>query len=204
MYTKFLKRTGDFLIALIALTLLLPVFIFILIFLTFANRGKPFFYQHRPGYKERIFRIIKFRTMNDRKDMSGDLLPDNQRLTSIGAFIRKTSLDEIPQLLNVIKGDMSIIGPRPLLIRYLPFYTDHERKRHSVRPGITGLAQVSGRNLLPWEERLALDVEYVQNLSFALDCTILVKTFQRVLTSKDVVADPQSVMIDLDEYRKKT
>jgi len=204
MYTRFLKRTGDFLIALLAFVLLSPVFVLILVFLTFANRGKPFFYQSRPGYNERIFRIIKFRTMNDRTDADGNLLPDNQRLTRVGTWVRKTSLDEIPQLLNVIKGDMSIIGPRPLLIRYLPFYTDRERKRHSVRPGITGLAQVSGRNLLHWEERLALDVEYVNSLSFALDCTILLKTFQRVLTSKDVVADPQSVMIDLDEYRKKT
>ena len=204
MYTRFLKRTGDFLIALLAFVLLSPVFVLILVFLTFANRGKPFFYQSRPGYNERIFRIIKFRTMNDRTDADGNLLPDNQRLTRVGTWVRKTSLDEIPQLLNVIKGDMSIIGPRPLLIRYLPFYTDRERKRHSVRPGITGLAQVSGRNLLHWEERLALDVEYVDSLSFALDCTILLKTFQRVLTSKDVVADPQSVMIDLDEYRKKT
>ena len=204
MYTRFLKRTGDFLIALLAFVLLSPVFVLILVFLTFANRGKPFFYQSRPGYNERIFRIIKFRTMNDRTDTNGNLLPDNQRLTRVGTWVRKTSLDEVPQLLNVIKGDMSIIGPRPLLIRYLPFYTDRERKRHSVRPGITGLAQVSGRNLLHWEERLALDVEYVNSLSFALDCTILLKTFQRVLTSKDVVADPQSVMIDLDEYRKKT
>ncbi len=168
-----------------------------------ANKGKPFFVQERPGKNEKIFSIVKFKTMNDLTDDQGNLLPDRERLTPVGSFVRKTSLDELPQLINVIKGEMSFIGPRPLLIRYLPFYKEEERKRHSIRPGITGLAQVSGRNLLNWDDRLGLDVEYVKQVSFILDLKIVLRTIKNVLTSKDIAVDPQSVMIDLDDERRK-
>ena len=145
---------------------------------------------------------MKFKTMNDKKDDEGNLLPDARRLTKVGVFIRKTSLDEIPQLINVIKGDMSIIGPRPLMIRYLPFYTDKEQLRHTVKPGITGLAQVNGRNSLKWDERLALDVVYVENFSFRQDLKILYKTFLKVIISEDTIANPESIMKNLDDERK--
>ena len=170
----------------------------VMIGLWFANNGKPFFYQLRPGKGERIFRIIKFKTMNDRCDANGQLLPDAERLTKIGAFVRKTSLDEIPQLLNVLKGDMSLIGPRPLLVKYLPYYSKREQLRHTVRPGITGLAQVNGRNKLNWDDRLELDAQYVENLSFLLDIKILFRTIINVLLRKDIAVG----YIDLDDYRK--
>jgi len=202
VYRLVFKRAVDFLGALILLVLLLPAFIVITLLLTFNNKGTPFFTQKRPGKKERIFRIFKFKTMNDLKDKQGILLPDSQRLTKIGRMIRKTSLDEIPQLINVLKGDMSFIGPRPLLIKYLPFYTAQEKKRHTIRPGITGLAQVSGRNFLNWDDRLAKDIIYIENLSVQLDFKIFIKTITNVLGSKDVVVDTNSVMQDLDEYRK--
>ena len=170
----------------------------VMVGLWFANNGKPFFYQLRPGKGERIFRIIKFKTMNDRCDANGQLLPDAERLTKIGAFVRKTSLDEIPQLLNVLKGDMSVIGPRPLLVKYLPYYSKREQLRHTVRPGITGLAQVNGRNKLNWDDRLELDAQYVENLSFLLDIKILFRTIINVLLRKDIAVG----YIDLDDYRK--
>lgn len=188
--------------ALMLLIVLFPVFVVVALILAVNNRGSVFFIQKRPGKNERIFKIFKFKTMNDLKDENGSLLPDAKRLTPIGKIIRKTSLDELPQLLNVLKGDMSFIGPRPLLIRYLPFYKENEKMRHSVRPGITGLAQVSGRNLLHWDDRLAMDVEYVNKLSFNLDVKIVFKTLQGIIVSKDVVVDPQSVMINLDDERR--
>jgi len=157
MYKNFFKRVFDFLAAFFGLLLLSPIFIIVMIGLAFANQGKPFFFQARPGKGERVFKIIKFKSMNDKKDANGNLLSDAERLTPVGAFVRKTSLDEIPQLINILKGDMSLIGPRPLLVAYLPFYTDREKLRHTVRPGITGLAQVNGRNTINWDERLALD-----------------------------------------------
>ncbi len=202
MYSLFIKRIFDFTVALTLLLLIAPIFIGISVFLAIANRGKPFFVQKRPGKNEKIFSIIKFKTMNDLTDEKGELLPDKDRLTTVGSFVRKTSLDELPQLINVLKGEMSFIGPRPLLIRYLPYYKETERLRHSIRPGITGLAQVSGRNLLNWDDRLGLDVDYVNNLSFVLDLKIILKTIQSVITSKDVVVDPQSVMINLDDERQ--
>lgn len=201
MYTLFFKRIFDFLGAFILLLLITPIFIFITFFLMIANSGKPFFVQKRPGKNERIFSIIKFKTMNDRTDDNGKLLSDKERLTRIGSFVRKTSLDEIPQLINVLKGDMSFIGPRPLLTMYLPYYREEEKLRHTIRPGITGLAQVSGRNLLKWDDRLAMDIKYVKELSLLLDIKIIIKTVQNVLTSKDVVVDPQSVMLNLKEER---
>ncbi|MBM0650187.1 sugar transferase [Capnocytophaga genosp. AHN8471] len=198
MYKKIIKPALDFLIALIVFILLSPIFVVVTVGLWFANGGKPFFYQLRPGKGERIFKIIKFKTMNDRRDAKGQLLPDAERLTKIGTFVRKTSLDEIPQLLNVLKGDMSLIGPRPLLVKYLPYYSKREQLRHTVRPGITGLAQVNGRNKLNWDDRLELDAQYVENLSFLLDIKILFRTIVNVLLRKDIAVG----YIDLDDYRK--
>ncbi|MFC5045340.1 sugar transferase [Aquimarina hainanensis] len=203
MYKFYVKRGIDFVFAFVLILLLFPVFLVVFILLSIANKGYPFFVQRRPGKGEKIFSIIKFRTMNNKKDAEGNLLPDKDRLTTIGKFVRKTSLDEIPQLFNVLKGDMSFIGPRPLLIRYLPYYHENERKRHAVLPGITGLAQVSGRNVLAWDKRLALDVTYVENISFLLDVKIIISTVVKVIASKDVVVDPNSVIVDLDEYRKE-
>lgn len=202
MYKKFFKRKIDFLAAFFGLILLSPLFIFIMIGLFFANQGKPFFFQIRPGKGERNFKIIKFKTMNDKKDENGNLLSDAKRLTKIGSFVRKTSLDEIPQLINILLGDMSLIGPRPLLIKYLPYYTEEERMRHSVRPGITGLAQINGRNTVRWTERLAFDVVYVKNLNFLLDLEIFFKTIQKVIKSENIIIDPESIMQNLDDERK--
>ena len=176
MYSNYLKRSIDFIAALLGLVILSPIFILVMLGLSIANNGKPFFFQLRPGKDERIFRIIKFKTMNDKKDEHGNLLPDAKRLTPIGKFIRKTSLDEIPQLINVLKGDMSLIGPRPLLPEYLPLYSEEQKKRHFVRPGITGWAQVNGRNAISWEKKFEYDVWYVEHISFSLDIKILFKT----------------------------
>lgn len=203
MYNLFIKRSFDILISFGMLTVLSPLFIIVTVLLLFANKGKVFFFQKRPGKNERTFSIIKFKTMTDERDDEGMILPDKARLTAAGKFVRKTSLDEIPQLINILKGDMSLIGPRPLLLRYLPYYTEEERKRHAVLPGITGLAQVSGRNHLNWDERLAKDLEYIEHMSFALDAKIFFQTIKNVLSSKDVAIDPQSLMLSLDEYRKK-
>jgi len=201
MYRYFFKRVLDFFSALVLLILLSPLCVIITVVLFIANQGAPFFVQKRPGKNEKIFSIIKFKTMNDKKDADGNLLTDTERLTPLGIFIRKTSLDEIPQLINVLKGDMSFIGPRPLLIEYLPYYKDEEKKRHSIRPGITGLAQVSGRNLLNWDDRLAKDISYVEDISFKTDFIIFIKTINSVITSKDIVVDPHSVMLNLQEER---
>ncbi|SFR48457.1 Sugar transferase involved in LPS biosynthesis (colanic, teichoic acid) [Robiginitalea myxolifaciens] len=201
MYRKYFKRLIDLLISASMLLILSPILLLISILLYFANSGSVFFRQERPGKGEKIFRIIKFKTMNDKRDGEGKLLPDSKRLTPVGRIIRKTSLDEVPQLINVFKGDMSLIGPRPLLPKYLPFYTEKERLRHTVLPGITGLAQVSGRNLLDWDERLQKDAEYVEKLSFPLDIKIIIQTVINVIRSKDNVADPSSIMLDLDEQR---
>lgn len=189
MYKNFLKRIFDFLLALIAFTIALPVSALVTMFLAIATRGNPFFLQPRPGKKGKIFRVIKFKTMNDEKDEKGILLPDEKRLTTIGKFVRKTSLDEIPQLLNVIKGDMSLVGPRPLLVEYLPLYNDIQKKRHEVRPGITGWAQVNGRNTITWEKKFEYDVWYVENLSFKLDLKIIFLTIQKVIKSEGISAN---------------
>ncbi len=191
MYKLFFKRVIDFLIALIALLLLSPIFFIVLILLAIYNAGKPFFFQERPGKNEKIFKVIKFKTMNDKKDSNGELLPDSVRLTKFGKFVRKTSLDEIPQLLNVLKGDMSLIGPRPLLVEYLPRYNDEQKRRHSVRPGITGLAQVNGRNAISWKKKFQYDVEYVDNLSFFLDVKIFFMTFLKVFKSEGINEEGQ-------------
>lgn len=186
MYRKFIKRIFDFSIALIGLICLSPVFIIVTIGLYFANQGKPFFFQERPGLNDKIFYIIKFKTMNDKKDADGKLLPDADRLTPIGSFVRKTSLDEIPQLINVLKGDMAIIGPRPLRTYYLPLYSEVQKTRHHVRPGITGWAQVNGRNAISWTKKFELDVYYVNNISFALDFKIFFMTIKKVFIREGI------------------
>lgn len=201
MYKLFLKRLFDFIIAFIAFIVLSPIFVIITISLYFSNKGKPFFFQNRPGLHEKAFKIIKFKSMNDDKDSSGKLLSDSERLTKVGAFVRKTSLDEIPQLLNVINGDMSLVGPRPLLMSYLPYYTEKEKIRHNVRPGITGLAQVNGRNTINWDDRLRLDTEYVENLTFSNDVKILIQTIKNVINRKDIVVVPSKLYMTLDKYR---
>ncbi|MCR9263398.1 MAG: sugar transferase [Flavobacteriaceae bacterium] len=202
MYKLFFKRFLDLVLSIFGFILLFPVFLLIWFILLFVNQGKPFFLQPRPGKNEAIFSIIKFKTMKDTKDGNGKLLPDELRVTKFGTFLRKSSLDEIPQLISIIKGDMSLIGPRPLRVRYLPYYTEAEKIRHTVRPGITGLAQISGRNLLDWDKRLQKDIEYVNNLSFILDMQIFVKTAIKVLFRKDVALDSESGMIDFDVLRK--
>lgn len=176
------------------LLLLSPIFIVVFITLFIANNGKPFFFQSRPGLHEKIFKIIKFRSMNDKKDKNGKLLPDEDRLTKVGLFVRKTSLDEIPQLLNVLKGDMSLIGPRPLLISYLPLYNEEQKKRHLIKPGITGWAQVNGRNAISWQQKFAYDVWYVENCSFLLDCKILWMTFLKVVKREDISSATSATM----------
>lgn len=192
MYKNYLKRLFDFLAAFFGLLVLSPLFIVVMIGLYVANQGKPFFFQARPGLNERIFKIIKFKTMNDKKDAQGNLLPDADRLTKIGAFVRKTSLDEIPQLINVLKGDMSLIGPRPLRTYYLPLYNEVQKTRHTVRPGITGWAQVNGRNAISWTKKFELDVYYVNNISFALDLKIFFLTIKKVIVREGIAADGQA------------
>lgn len=189
MYKTFFKRVIDFTVALIALLVISPIFLLLIVFLAIANDGKPFFVQRRPGRNGKIFSIIKFKTMNDRKDTAGNLLSDAERLTKVGAFVRKTSLDEIPQLLNVVKGDMSLIGPRPLLVQYLPLYNDFQKNRHNVRPGITGWAQINGRNAISWEKKFEYDVWYVNNISLLLDIKIVLLTIKKVFISEGINAD---------------
>jgi lipopolysaccharide/colanic/teichoic acid biosynthesis glycosyltransferase len=203
MYKLFLKRVVDLVIAVTLMILFLPLFLVIMVVLSISNNGSAFFTQIRPGKGERMFKILKFKSMNDKVDAEGNFLPDIQRLTTVGKIIRKTSLDELPQLINVIKGDMSLIGPRPLLPRYLPFYSEEEKLRHTIRPGITGWAQVNGRNLSSWQVRLKEDVYYVKNLSPLLDLKIVIATIKNVLSAKDVVVDPQGSMEALDVERKK-
>jgi lipopolysaccharide/colanic/teichoic acid biosynthesis glycosyltransferase len=189
MYQKIGKPIIDFTAALAVLILLFPLLFLLTILLFFANGASPFFIQARPGKKERVFHIIKFKTMHDAKNEKGELLPDNERLTRLGHLVRKTSLDELPQLINVLKGDMSLIGPRPLLPEYLSLYNEEQQKRHQVKPGITGWAQVNGRNAISWEKKLAYDVWYVEHISFLLDVKIVLKTIKKVLVSEGVSAD---------------
>ncbi|RZK26546.1 MAG: sugar transferase [Flavobacterium sp.] len=194
MYRIILKRLFDFVLSLLGFLFILPIFLLVLIGLYFANQGKPFFIQQRPGKNGIVFKIIKFKTMNDKKDGNGNLLSDAERLTSIGRFVRKTSLDEIPQLINVIKGDMSLIGPRPLLTQYLSLYNDFQNRRHEVRPGITGWAQINGRNAIGWDKKFELDVWYVDNISFLLDMKIIVLTIKKVFISEGISQEGQMTM----------
>lgn len=203
MYRYCIKRILDIIISGIALLLLSPVFL-ILAILVRTKLGSPvIFHQERPGYREQIFTLCKFRTMTDERDENGELLPDACRLTPFGSFLRKTSMDELPELWNIFKGDMSLIGPRPLLVGYLPYYTERERLRHTVRPGLTGLSQVSGRNFLDWDERLAKDVEYVEHLSFLMDVKVFFRTIAVVFHSEDVSVDSEAVECYLWEIREK-
>ena len=188
IYRKYIKRILDFIGALIMLIVLSPLLLVVTVWLHFANKGAgAFFTQERPGKDERIFKLYKFKSMTDERDAEGNLLPDGKRLTPVGRFIRKTSLDELPQLWNVLKGDMSFIGPRPLLVQYLPYYSERERKRHCVLPGISGLAQVSGRKCISWDRKLELDVYYVENISFLLDLRICFTTLKKVLSQENVL-----------------
>ncbi|WP_289021532.1 sugar transferase [uncultured Salegentibacter sp.] len=186
MYKHFLKKIFDFFIAFTALLVFSPLLIPVTILLALANAGKPFFFQKRPGKNGQIFNIIKFKTMTDERDTDGQLLPDEKRLTAVGKFVRKTSIDEIPQLINVLKGDMSLIGPRPLLPQYLSLYSERQKKRHDVKPGITGWAQVNGRNAISWTKKFEYDVWYVENLSFALDVKIIFRTIKKVVISEGI------------------
>jgi len=186
LYPKLFKPLIDLVLSLIAFIILSPVFLIVIILLIIANNGRAFFLQARPGKNGTIFKVVKFKTMNDKKDENGKLLPDEKRLTPIGSFIRKTSLDEIPQLLNVIKGDMSLIGPRPLLVEYLPLYNDIQKKRHDVRPGITGWAQVNGRNAISWNQKFEYDIWYVNNLNALLDLKIIFMTIAKVFKSEGI------------------
>ena len=187
-----LKIILDKVVGILLLIIVCPIFLIVLLLLSFANSGKPFFTQLRPGKNGDIFRIIKFKTMNDKKDENGELYPDDIRLTTIGKIVRKTSLDELPQLLNVIKGDMSFVGPRPLLPEYLPLYSKEQARRHEVKPGITGWAQVNGRNAISWQEKFKLDVWYVDHQSFILDLKILFKTVKKVFISEGISAEGQA------------
>ncbi|MEH6538369.1 MAG: sugar transferase [Psychroserpens sp.] len=196
MYRRIIKPLFDILAASIGLVLLFPIFAITWLVLLSKNQGKAFFYQERPGKNERIFKIIKFKTMNDKTDATGELLPPSERLTKTGIFVRKYSLDEIPQLLNVIKGDMSIIGPRPLLIRYLPRYNDFQQQRHDIKPGITGWAQVNGRNAISWEQKFKYDVWYVKNMSLALDLKILFLTVYKVFKKEGIYSVENDIVPD--------
>lgn len=194
MYKNYFKRLFDFFAALFGLLLFSPIFIVVMIGLYVANQGKPFFFQARPGKNERIFKIIKFKTMNDKKDAQGNLLSDADRLTKIGSFVRKSSLDEIPQLINVLKGDMSLIGPRPLLPQYLPLYNENQKRRHQVRPGITGWAQVNGRNAISWKKKFELDVWYVDHISLTFDLKIFFLTIKKVVVREGISQEGQVTM----------
>lgn len=202
MYRCFFKRFFDFWIALIALVCISPILLVVTVWLHFANKGAgAFFTQERPGKDAKIFKVIKFKTMTDERDENGELLPDAQRLTKVGKFVRSTSIDELPQFFNVLKGDMALIGPRPLLVKYMPYYTEREKLRHTVRPGITGWAQVNGRNTVDWDNRLSLDVYYVEHLTLLMDIKIVAITIKNVLKRSDIVVVPNNMFEDLDVER---
>ena len=194
LYRNFLKRIIDVLLSCFAFCIISPVFLIISVLLFFSNNGHPFFFQIRPGKKEKLFHIIKFKTMNDKRNSNGKLLSDADRLTPVGKFVRRTSLDEIPQLINVLKGDMSLVGPRPLLVEYLSLYNQLQKKRHDVKPGITGWAQVNGRNAITWQEKFDYDVWYAEHVSFVLDMKILFKTFGKVFKSEGINAAGSATM----------
>ena len=198
LYRQFLKRVFDFILSLIAIIILLPVYIIVVI-LVRTKLGSPvLFCQERPGLNEKVFKMYKFRTMTDKRDVNGELLPDEVRLTKFGKLLRSTSLDELPELFNILKGDMSIVGPRPLLVKYLPLYNEEQKHRHDVRPGLTGLAQVNGRNAISWEQKFKYDVEYVQNISFLLDMKIILMTVKKVLVRDGISQAGEATM---EEFR---
>lgn len=203
MYARVGKRVMDFGISLAAVLLLSPVLLVLTALGAFFMKGNPFFTQARPGRHEKIFRLIKFRTMTNARGADGELLPDAERLNGYGRFLRASSLDELPELFNILAGQMALVGPRPLLVQYLPWYTEEERHRHDVRPGLTGLAQVRGRNRIGWDERLAYDVEYVRNITFTGDLRIVLETFRKVFTHEDLAVDTDTAETYLDEERKE-
>ncbi len=202
MYKKYVKRLLDILISLFGLIFLSPIILIVTILVRIKLGSPVIFKQDRPGKDGKIFRLYKFRSMSDKKDENGKLLPDSERLTKFGKILRATSLDELPELVNILKGEMSLIGPRPLAVCYLPYYNETERHRHDVRPGLTGLAQINGRNTLNWEERFAYDIKYVNNITFINDLKILFKTFYKVVKKDGVVTRGTGKTIDFDEYRK--
>lgn len=202
MYAKYIKRVFDFVLSLMALIVLSPLLVILIILGAVFMRGNPFFTQARPGKNEKIFKLIKFRTMDNRKDKDGKLLPDDVRLNKYGRILRSTSLDELPELINILIGDMSIVGPRPLVPQYLPYYTEEEKHRHDVRPGLSGLAQVNGRNGLQWERRFAYDLEYVRNITFLGDLRIIFLTVKKTIKSEGIVVRGTGVTIDFDKYRQ--
>ena len=203
MYAKYVKRSLDFIVSLFALLVLSPLLVILAVIGWFAMKGNPFFTQLRPGKDERIFKLVKFRTMTCEKDAAGNLLPDEKRLTKYGKFLRSTSLDELPELWNILIGDMSIVGPRPLLPEYLPYYTAEEKHRHDVRPGLTGLAQVNGRNAIEWDAKLAYDVAYVSKITFAGDLRILFLTVYKVVKRADIKFDDRVQPMGFLEQRRK-
>ena len=204
MYKKCFKRVIDFIIVLIALLIIWPILLIIYIWLTIANKGAgAVFYQERPGKDTKIFKVMKFKSMTDERDADGNLLPDAQRLTKVGKFVRSTSIDELPQLINVLKGDMALIGPRPLLPRYLPFYSEREQLRHTVRPGITGWAQVNGRNNITWDNKLECDAFYAENVSFLFDIKILFLTIYKVIKKEGAIADKKENYLDIERINKQ-
>lgn len=198
MYENFIKRLLDFTLSLLALLVLSPVLLILCILGAVFMKGSPFFTQQRPGKDEKIFRLIKFRTMSCEKDRNGQLLPDEQRLNRYGRFLRSTSLDELPELVNILLGQMSIVGPRPLLVKYLPLYNEEQRRRHLVRPGLTGWAQVNGRNAISWEEKFRLDVEYVDNISFAMDLKVIFTTVGKIFKREGISSETSATM---EEFR---
>lgn len=206
MYAKFFKRLIDFILSCTALIVLAPLFLVLIVVGAFIMKGNPFFVQPRPGKKgkdgkEKIFKLIKFRTMSNAKDSAGNLLPDEQRLNKYGIWLRRTSLDELPELINIVVGDMSLVGPRPLAVQYLNFYNETERKRHDVLPGLTGLAQINGRNTVNWAERFAFDLEYVNNISLKMDIAIVLKTVVKVIKRSDISTRASGKVMDFDKYR---
>lgn len=194
IYNKFVKRAMDFILSLIAIILLSPLLLLIAILVRLKLGSPILFKQERPGLNEKIFTLYKFRTMNEKRDEKGGLLPDNKRLTNFGRFLRSTSLDELPELFNILKGDMSFVGPRPLLVQYLPLYNSHQRRRHKVRPGLSGLAQVNGRNSISWEEKFELDVHYVENVSFLNDWKIIFLTLKKVILREGINSSSTETM----------
>ena len=204
MYKRFFKRIIDFSVALVALIVLSPLLLIVTVWLHFANKGAgAFFRQERPGLHSKVFKIIKYKTMTDERGPDGELLPDGERLTRVGRFVRSTSIDELPQLINVLKGDMSLIGPRPLLTRYLPYYTQREQLRHTVRPGITGWAQIHGRNEIDWDSKLELDAQYAEHVSFLLDAKIFFITIKKVFKREGAIADKKEHYLDVERQNTK-
>lgn len=200
IYAKYIKRLLDFILSLCAVVVLSPILLVLTVVGAIVMKGNPFFVQERPGKNEKIFKLIKFRTMTCEKDSDGKLLPDEERLTKYGNFIRKTSLDELPELFNILKGDMAIIGPRPLLIKYLPLYSEEQKHRHDVRPGLTGNAQAHGRNGLNWDEKFKLDIEYIENITFFGDVKIILDTVYCVIARKGISQEGQATMEDFEDY----